>query len=123
MRWLSLLLALLFVTPAFGAADTEPGAEAPSETPEAQPAPQDPKAAAREAAAQLVDPELLATIEAIPVEDDGHVFLWKVTSRKKRHKGTAWLFGSIHLGKPSFYPLPAEVEATRWGAEGATGWG
>lgn len=111
MRWLSLLLALLFVTPAFGDAVTEPAAEAPSETPEAQPAAQDSKAAAREAAAQLVDPELLATIEAIPVEDDGHVFLWKVTSRKKRHKGSAWLFGSIHLGKPSLYPLPAAVEA------------
>ena len=34
-------------------------------------------------------------------------FLWQVTGSG----GTAYLFGTIHLGKPEFYPLPKPVEA------------
>jgi uncharacterized protein len=33
-------------------------------------------------------------------------FLWKVTGSK----GVVYLFGTIHIGKPDFYPLPAIVE-------------
>jgi uncharacterized protein len=33
-------------------------------------------------------------------------FLWKVTGAK----GTVYLFGTIHIGKPDFYPLPAIIE-------------
>jgi uncharacterized protein len=33
-------------------------------------------------------------------------FLWKVTSGKS----VVYLFGTIHVGKPDFYPLPAVVE-------------
>jgi uncharacterized protein len=35
-------------------------------------------------------------------------FLWKVTGTKGA--GTVYLFGTIHIGKPDFYPLPAVVE-------------
>lgn len=57
--------------------------------------------------------ELLAYIKAIaevPIEDRGP-FLWRVQSKKKKHKGVAVLYGSIHLGKTDMYPLPTEVEA------------
>ena len=33
-------------------------------------------------------------------------FLWKVTGSK----GVVYLFGTIHIGKPDFYPLPAIIE-------------
>ena len=33
-------------------------------------------------------------------------FLWKVTGPK----GVVYLFGTIHIGKPNFYPLPAVIE-------------
>jgi uncharacterized protein YbaP (TraB family) len=33
-------------------------------------------------------------------------FFWKVTGLK----GTAYLFGTIHVDKPEFYPLPAVIE-------------
>ena len=35
-------------------------------------------------------------------------FLWKVTGAKGT--GTVYLFGTIHIGKPDFYPLPAIIE-------------
>jgi uncharacterized protein len=33
-------------------------------------------------------------------------FLWKVTGSK----GVVYLFGTIHIGRPDFYPLPAIIE-------------
>lgn len=33
-------------------------------------------------------------------------FLWKVTGPR----GVVYLFGTIHIGKPGFYPLPAVIE-------------
>jgi len=33
-------------------------------------------------------------------------FLWKVTGSK----GVVYLFGTVHIGKPDFYPLPAVIE-------------
>jgi uncharacterized protein YbaP (TraB family) len=33
-------------------------------------------------------------------------FLWKVTGSK----GVVYLFGTVHIGKPDFYPLPAIIE-------------
>jgi uncharacterized protein YbaP (TraB family) len=33
-------------------------------------------------------------------------FLWKVTGPR----GVVYLFGTIHIGKPNFYPLPAVIE-------------
>jgi len=54
---------------------------------------------------------LLAAIDAVPITDDGKPFLWKVTSRKKKQAGVVYLTGSIHLGQPDMYPLPAPVNA------------
>jgi uncharacterized protein len=40
------------------------------------------------------------------VSDNKRAFLWRVTSGT----ATVYLFGTVHVGKQSFYPLPALVE-------------
>jgi uncharacterized protein len=58
------------------------------------------------------EPRADAKPEAKPAEpvkkvnDSTRAFLWRVTSGA----GTVYLFGTIHVGKQSFYPLPALVE-------------
>jgi len=45
-------------------------------------------------------------------EDPASSMLWKVASPELSAKGTEiYLFGSIHVGKPDFYPLDSEIEA------------
>ena len=36
-------------------------------------------------------------------QNDRRGFLWEV----RKGKQIAWLFGTIHVGRPEFYPLPA----------------
>ena len=43
---------------------------------------------------------------AKPATDSKPLLLWKATNGKN----TAYMFGSLHLGDKSFYPLPATVE-------------
>jgi uncharacterized protein len=56
---------------------------------------------------------LFATLSLLYCPLSGHAedapqkhFLWKVTGSK----GVVYLFGTIHIGKPDFYPLPAVIE-------------
>jgi uncharacterized protein YbaP (TraB family) len=45
-------------------------------------------------------------------EDPGQSMLWRVESAGLQEKGiTIHLFGSIHVGKPGFYPLPGQIES------------
>ncbi len=48
-----------------------------------------------------------AALGAVAGENESRPFLWKATSEKN----TVYLLGSIHLGKPSFYPLSEPVES------------
>jgi len=64
-----------------------------------------PGVALADEAADARKAELQATIAEVQVQDAGKAFLWKITSKRKKHKGTAWLFGSIHLGLKQMYPL------------------
>ncbi len=41
-----------------------------------------------------------------PAEPGARTYLWEVTSFTSR----AYLYGTVHAGKPSFYPLPEPVE-------------
>lgn len=44
--------------------------------------------------------------------DGAGTLLWEVQGPAlAQHGGSVHLFGSIHIGKPEFYPLPARVEA------------
>lgn len=47
-----------------------------------------------------------ATMAAAGDAPEPKYLFWKVTGAK----GTAYLFGTIHVGKPEFYPLPAAIE-------------
>ena len=60
---------------------------------------------------------LLAKIEAVAVEDRGQPFLWRVEGKRKKHKGVALLYGSVHLGRPDLYPLPREIDAAYGSAD------
>jgi uncharacterized protein len=51
-------------------------------------------------------PESKPAEPAKKVNENTRALLWRVTSTS----GTAYLFGTIHVGKQSFYPLPASVE-------------
>lgn len=89
---------------------SEPTSEEASESTEAS------ADAPQEEPAKAVDPELVAkraelaaALDAFTIEDTGHAFLWKVTSKKKKHKGVAWVTGSIHLGKADMYPLDGAI--------------
>lgn len=61
--------------------------------------------------------ELDAGLAAIQIVDSGKVFLWKVTSKKKKHKGEVWLTGSVHLGLKDMYPLAAPIARAFEGAD------
>ena len=102
--WLLLLLLLGAPlahagAPADPAGAADPAGTEGSDDPEAP----DPAALARRA-------ELSAALDAITIKDSGKAFLWKVTSKKKKHKGTAWVFGSVHLGFAEMYPLNAVID-------------
>ncbi len=60
---------------------------------------------------------LRAALATVQVQDTGEVFLWKITSKRARHKGTAWLFGSVHLGLPEMYPLNPAIDAAFEGSD------
>lgn len=48
-----------------------------------------------------------APVRAAAPASVGKLYLWEVTSLTNR----AWLFGTIHAGKPDWYPLPGPIEA------------
>ena len=47
---------------------------------------------------------VVAALSAVPAHAQN--FLWEVTSLTNR----AWLFGTLHAGRPDWYPLPRAVE-------------
>jgi hypothetical protein len=50
--------------------------------------------------------------------DPGSTMLWEVQGSALSERGVSlFLFGSMHVGKPDFYPLPAPVEASFRAAE------
>jgi uncharacterized protein len=51
---------------------------------------------------------LVLLVAGSPAGADGHeLFAWRVAG----HPGTVYLVGSIHIGKPDLYPMPAPIEA------------
>ena len=59
------------------------------------------------AQAPAYDPTAPATAVAAPASAVAHkAFIWEVSSPRN----TVYLFGTIHVGKRSFYPLPEPVE-------------
>ena len=58
------------------------------------------------AALALLASPLSGHAESGPADAPQKHFLWKVTGSK----GTVYLFGTVHLGSPDFYPLPAIIE-------------
>lgn len=75
------------------------------------------RALAEQATAEDRRAELKAAIASVSVQDTGKAFLWKVTSKRKKHRGTAWLFGSVHLGLPEMYPLNAAIDRAFEGSD------
>ncbi|WP_018151721.1 TraB/GumN family protein [Leeia oryzae] len=55
---------------------------------------------------QKAIPAGMAFLLCLPVLSADKAFLWRVDSKTT----TVWLFGTVHVGKASFYPLPASVE-------------
>lgn len=83
-----------------------PAAKSP---PAAAPAP---AAAVAPASGQPAAADYDPTVSRVPkssARTDGvRTLLWRVKSKDGRN--TLYLFGTIHVGKPSFYPFPATVE-------------
>jgi uncharacterized protein YbaP (TraB family) len=57
---------------------------------------------------QDYDPTVSRALKIEPRADGMRALLWEVKS--KDGLNTMYLFGTIHVGKPSFYPLPAAVQ-------------
>jgi uncharacterized protein YbaP (TraB family) len=58
-------------------------------------------------AGQASSTEVQPTVQAEKKPDNSHpLFLWKA----KRKDQTVYLLGTIHVAKPTFYPLPQEIE-------------
>ena len=48
----------------------------------------------------------MAFLLCLPAYAANKAFLWRIDSKTT----TVWLFGTVHVGKANFYPLPASVE-------------
>ena len=99
-------IALALLVPALGAGAAPPTAAAPA----AQP-PFDPTKPASAASGSTVIP-VGPTLAVTPLTDiarpgNTKAFLWEIKSKTS----VTYLFGTIHVGKPAFYPLPPAVEA------------
>ncbi len=107
MLHFGLLLAL--VLPRWSLADEAPPAPEPAEAADLEvSAPAAPPAAV-DAPSPSLD-AVLASIRAVSVADRGQPFLWKITGKAKRARGTVWLSGSVHVGRPELYPMPPEID-------------
>lgn len=59
----------------------------------------------------LAEPEP-AVVTAQSCSDPASTMLWRVESPALAEQGSElYLFGSIHVGKPDFYPLPGDIES------------